>query len=41
VSVTGLTIVIIVRPAARHASQSLGVCGWSAKSGGPQVRLSG
>src|SRR5438105_14953107 len=37
VSVIGLTIVIVVRVAASHVSQSLGVCGWSAKSGVLQI----
>ena len=37
VSVTGLTIMIVVRVAASHVSQSLGVCGWSPKSGVWQI----
>jgi hypothetical protein len=38
VPVTGLTIVIVVRVVASHCSQSLAVCGCSAKSGVLQIR---
>ena len=37
VPVAGLTIVIVVRVAVSHVSQSFGVCGWSAKSGVLQI----